>query len=176
MSRATFGWLNRAKSQLAIKAGQPLASVKNVAIWGNHSATQYPDYFHATINGKSAPEAIHDDAWLQTTFISSVQKRGATVIEARGASSAASAANAALDTVKGFVGPTAAGDCFSAAVCSDGNYGIDEGLIFGFPLTSDGKSHKIVQGIEHNAFARQKIDLTLEELRTERDTVRDLLK
>lgn len=167
---------NRAKSQLAIKAGQPLASVKNVAIWGNHSATQYPDYFHATINGKSAPEVIRDDAWLQTTFISSVQKRGATVIEARGASSAASAANAALDTVKGFVRPTAAGDCFSAAVCSDGSYGVDEGLIFGFPLTSDGKSHKIVQGIEHNAFARQKIDLTLEELRTERDTVRDLLK
>ena len=103
---------NRAKSQLAIKAGQPLASVKNVAIWGNHSATQYPDYFHATINGKAAPEVIRDDAWLQTTFISSVQKRGATVIEARGASSAASAANAALDTVKGFVRPHNCGRLF----------------------------------------------------------------
>ncbi len=167
---------NRAKSQLAIKAGQPLAAVKNVAIWGNHSATQYPDYFHATINGKPAPEIIRDDNWLQTTFISTVQQRGTAVIAARGASSAASAANAALDSVKGVVRPTAPGDCFSAAVCSDGSYGVDEGLIFGFPLTSDGKSHKIIQGIEHNAFARQKIDLTLEELRTERDTVKDLLK
>ena len=137
---------NRAKSQLAIKARQPLASVKNVAIWGNHSATQYPDYFHATINGKPAPEVIRDDAWLQTTFISSVQKRGATVIEARGASSAASAANAALDTVKGFVRPTAAGDCFSAAVCSDGSYGIDEGLIFGFPLPAMGSPTRSSRG------------------------------
>ncbi|RLS57085.1 MAG: malate dehydrogenase [Planctomycetota bacterium] len=167
---------NRAKSQLAIKAGQPLASVKNVAIWGNHSATQYPDYFHATIGGKQATDVITDSNWLQTTFISTVQQRGAAVIAARGASSAASAANAALDSVKGVVRATPAGDCFSAAVCSDGSYGIDEGLIFGFPLTSDGKNHKIIQGIEHNAFARQKIDLTLEELRTERDTVKDLLK
>jgi malate dehydrogenase len=168
---------NRAKSQLAIKAGQPLAAVKNVAIWGNHSATQYPDYFHATINGKTATDVITDSTWLQTTFISTVQQRGAAVIAARGASSAASAANAALDSVKGVVRPTAAGDCFSAAVCSDGSYGIDEGLIFGFPLQNNGDNgHSIIKGIEHNAFARQKIDLTLEELRTERDTVKDLLK
>lgn len=167
---------NRAKSQLAHKAGRPVSSVKNVAIWGNHSATQYPDFFHATIDGKPAQSAIKNDAWLQSDFISIVQKRGAQVIEARGASSAASAANAAIDTVKGIIRPTAAGDCFSAAVCSDGSYGVDEGLIFGFPLRTDGKKHEIIQGIEHNAFAQQKIGVTLDELRSERDTVKDLLK
>jgi malate dehydrogenase len=167
---------NRAKSQLAQKAGKPVSSVKNVAIWGNHSATQYPDYFHATIDGKPAQEVIKNDSWLQDEFISIVQKRGAKVIEARGASSAASAANAALDTVKSIIRPTAAGDCFSAAVCSDGSYGIDEGLIFGFPLKTDGQKYEIIQGIDHNAFAKQKISVTLEELRSERDTVKDLLK
>ncbi len=167
---------NRAKSQLAKKAGHLVRDVKNVAIWGNHSATQYPDFYHATIAGKPAVEAVNDDAWLHNEFVPIVQKRGAAVIEARGASSAASAANAVIDTVKGIITPTAAGDCFSAAVCSDGSYGIDEGLIFGFPLTSDGKNVSIIQGQEHNEFAKSKIQVTLDELRTERDTVKDLLK
>ena len=167
---------NRAASQLAIKAGRPVSSVKNVAIWGNHSATQFPDFFHATIDGQPAPAVIRNDAWLQSDYISLIQKRGAAVIEARGASSAASAANAALDTVKNLVRPTPADTCFSAAVCSDGSYGIDEGLIFGFPLKSDGQHWRMVEGIEHNDFAKGKIQTTLDELRSERDTIKDLLK
>ncbi|MCL4170104.1 UNVERIFIED_CONTAM: hypothetical protein GTU68_048676 [Idotea baltica] len=166
---------NRAKSQLAQKSGQPVSSVQNMAIWGNHSATQFPDYFHATINGNSAPAIINNDAWLQDEFIPIVQKRGAAVINARGASSAASAANGIIDTMTGIINPTANGDCFSAAVCSDGSYGIDEGLIFGYPLKSDGSKVEIIQGLEHNAFAQQKIQATLDELRSERDTVKDLL-
>lgn len=166
---------NRAVSQLAKKAGRPVASVKHVGIWGNHSATQYPDFYHATIDGQKATDVIKDDAWLQTTFIDTVQKRGAAVIKARGASSAASAANAVLDSVKAAIRPTGAGDCASLAVCSDGSYGVDEGLIFGFPVTSDGQNWKIVKGIEHNEFAQAKIKITLDELRTERDTVKDLL-
>lgn len=166
---------NRAKSQLAQKAGRPVADVRKVAIWGNHSATQYPDFYHAEIGGQPATAVINDNAWLENEFIPIVQKRGAAVIEARGASSAASAANAALDTVKAIANPTAAGDFFSAAVCSDGSYGVDEGLIFGYPLVSDGNSWQIVQGLEHNDFAQQKIAATLAELREERDTVKDLL-
>ncbi|MBX3440815.1 MAG: malate dehydrogenase [Planctomyces sp.] len=166
---------NRAASQLAYKAGQPVAAVRHVGIWGNHSATQFPDYQHATINGQPAPKVISDTAWLKTTFVESVQKRGAAVIKARGASSAASAANAVLDTVKGIVRPTAQGDCFSAAVCSQGDYGVDEGLIFGYPLVSDGSNWKIVQGLEHDDDARQRIQVTLDELKSERDTIRDLL-
>ena len=166
---------NRAKAQLAGKAGRPVADVQHLAIWGNHSATQFPDYFHATIGGKPVPDVITDQAWLQNDFITTVQKRGAKVIEARGASSAASAANAVLDTVKAVNQPTAKGDCFSAAVCSDGRYGVDEGLIFGFPLTSNGQQWQIVDGLEHSEFAQQKIDATLAELRSERDTVKDLL-
>ena len=166
---------NRAASQLAHKAGQPVSAVTNMAIWGNHSATQYPDFYHAEINGKPVPEVITDLEWLQGEFIETVQKRGAAVIKARGASSAASAANAALDTVKSVIRPTAENDVFSAAVCSDGSYGVDEGLIFGYPLTGDGTSWKIVQGIEHNEFAQSKIEATLQELRDERDAVKDLL-
>lgn len=166
---------NRAMTQLAQKAGQPVGDVKNVTIWGNHSATQYPDFYNAQIGGKPAAEVIGDESWLQGEFIQTVQQRGAAVIKARGASSAASAANAALDTVKSIVRPSAQGESFSAAVCSDGSYGIDEGLIAGFPLTSDGNGWSIVQGLEHNEFARQKIDATVAELRTERDTVKDLL-
>jgi len=167
---------NRAVSQLAQKAGRPIASVSNVAIWGNHSATQFPDFFHAKIDGKPATEVITDHEWLKTTFISTVQQRGAAVIKARGASSAASAANAILDNVKGIVRPTPAGTCYSAAVCSDGSYGIDAVLICGFPLVSDGKSWKILQGWEHPDFAKAKIETTVQELRTERDTVKELLK
>ncbi|MCA8995489.1 MAG: malate dehydrogenase [Planctomycetaceae bacterium] len=166
---------NRAKSQLAQKAGVAVQHVKNMAIWGNHSATQFPDFFHSTIDGKPVPEAISDQDWLKNDFIPIVQKRGAAVIEARGASSAASAANAALDTVKAIVNPTGADDCFSAAVCSDGSYGVDEGLIFGYPLVSTGSEVSIVQGQEHNEFAQAKIQATLDELRSERDTVKDLL-
>ncbi|MEZ5939800.1 MAG: malate dehydrogenase [Planctomycetaceae bacterium] len=166
---------NRAKTQLAQKAGTQISQVKNLAIWGNHSATQFPDYFHTTIDGRPAPEVITDSNWLENDFISKVQKRGAEVIQARGASSAASAANAALDTVKAIVNPTGEGDCFSAAVCSDGSYGVDEGLIFGFPLRMNGGSHEIIQGWEHSEFAQSKIQETLDELRSERDTVKDLL-
>ncbi|MCA9080428.1 MAG: malate dehydrogenase [Planctomycetaceae bacterium] len=166
---------NRAKTQLAQKSGQPVSAVRNLAIWGNHSATQFPDFAHATIGGQPTTDVITDHTWLEGDFITTVQKRGAQVIEARGASSAASAANAALDTVKSIVRPTAAGDCFSAAVCSDGSYGIDEGLIFGFPLQMQGGTHQIVQGWEHSEFAQGKIQATLDELRSERDAVKDLL-
>lgn len=166
---------NRAMSQLAQKSGQPVADVKNINIWGNHSATQYPDFYQATIGGKSVVDAIGDENWLKGEFIETVQKRGAAVIKARGASSAASAANAALGSLKSIVTPTPAGETFSAAICSDGSYGVDEGLISSFPLTTDGTSWQIVQGIEHNAFAQEKIDATIAELRSERDTVKDLL-
>ncbi len=166
---------NRAVSQLAKKAGKPVAAVKNVGIWGNHSATQYPDFYHASIDGKPATQVIGDENWLKTSFIETVQKRGAAVIKARGASSAASAANAALDTLRAVSTPTPKGESFSAAVCSDGSYGIDKGLICGYPLTSDGKTWKIVQGLEHNDFAKQKIETSVAELRSERDTIRDLL-
>jgi len=166
---------NRAVSQLAKKAGTTVEQVKNLGIWGNHSATQYPDFYHATIGGKPATDAIRDEAWLKGPFIESVQKRGAAVIKARGASSAASAANAIVDTVKSIVTPTESGDCFSAAVCSDGAYGVDSGLMFGYPLTTDGKSWKIVPNLSHNDFAREKINTTLTELRSERDTIKDLL-
>ncbi|HSG71499.1 MAG TPA: malate dehydrogenase [Planctomycetaceae bacterium] len=166
---------NRAVTQLAQKSGQPVSAVKNMAIWGNHSATQYPDFYHAHINGKPAAEVIGDEAWLQGEFISIVQKRGAAVIKARGASSAASAANAIIDTVKNAVTPTEAGSSFSAAVCSDGSYGVEAGLISSFPLTSDGKTWSIVKGLEHNEFGQSKIDATIAELVTERDVVKDLL-
>ncbi len=166
---------NRAMSQLARKSGRPITAVQNMNIWGNHSATQYPDFFSATIDGKPATEVIGDDEWLQNTFISKVQKRGAEVIAARGASSAASAANAAIDSIVSLVTPTPAGQSFSAAICSDGTYGVDEGLICSYPLSTDGASCSIVSGIEHNEFAQAKVDATIAELREERDTVKDLL-
>ena len=166
---------NRAVSQLANKSGQPVTAVKNMTIWGNHSATQFPDFFHAEIDGKPAADVIGDENWLKSEFIETVQKRGAAVIKARGASSAASAANAAIDSVNSIITPTPAGESFSAAICSDGSYGVDEGLISSFPLTTDGVGWSIVQGIEHNDFAREKIDTTIAELKSERDTVKDLL-
>lgn len=166
---------NRAMSQLASKSGSPVADVQNMTIWGNHSATQYPDFYNATIGGKPVPEVITDTNWLQNDFITTVQKRGAAIIEARGSSSAASAANAIIDNVKAIVNPTPDGQTFSAAVCSDGSYGVDEGLISSFPLTSDGSTWSIVQGREHNEFAQAKIDATIAELREERETVADLL-
>ncbi len=166
---------NRAISQLAQKSGKPVSSVSNMTIWGNHSATQYPDFYNAKIDGQAATDVISDEAWLQGDFISTVQKRGAAIIEARGASSAASAANAILDTVKAVANPTAPGATFSAAVCSDGSYGVDEGLISSFPLTSDGNGWSVVQDQNHNEFAQAKIDATVAELKEERETVKDLL-
>ncbi|MBD3675911.1 MAG: malate dehydrogenase [Planctomycetaceae bacterium] len=166
---------NRAVTQLAQKSGQPVTAVKKMAIWGNHSATQYPDFYNAEIDGKPAAEVIGDEDWLKGDFISTVQKRGAAIIKARGASSAASAANAIIDTVKNVTTPTPEGECFSAAVCSDGSYGVEEGLISSFPLTSDGNTWSIVQGIEHNEFGQEKLQATVDELKSERDVVKDLL-
>jgi malate dehydrogenase len=166
---------NRAVAQLAQKAGRPVSSVTNLAIWGNHSATQYPDFVNARIDGKPATEVITDHAWLKGDFISTVQQRGAAVIKARGASSAASAANACLDTVKSLITPTPAGSCVSAAICSDGSYGIDSGLICGFPLISNGEHWRIASGFQIDDFSRGQIDKTVAELKQERDTVKDLL-
>ncbi|MCZ8151270.1 MAG: malate dehydrogenase [Rhodobacteraceae bacterium] len=166
---------NRAKTQLAQKAGVAVKDVSNVAIWGNHSATQYPDFFNAKVKGKPATDAIADHEWLKGDFISTVQKRGAAIIAARGASSAASAANAVVDTVHNIVTPTKAGDWFSAACHSNGEYGVDKGLIFGYPLRSDGKKVEIVSGIEINAFGKEKFDITHKELKEERDEVKGML-
>ncbi len=166
----------KAKAQLAEKAAAEISSVKNMIIWGNHSPTMYPDPYNATINGASAAEVINDNQWIEDSYLPLVQQRGKAVIDARGASSAASAANAAIDTVKAVINPTKEGDCFSAAVVSDGSYGIPKGLIFGFPLrtNSNGKI-EIIQGIELNEFAQTKIKVTTEELESEREAVADLI-
>ncbi len=166
---------NRAKSQLAAKAGVPVAQVSNVGIWGNHSATQYPDFFHAKIGGKAAKDVITDHAWVEKEFIPTVQKRGAAIIEARGASSAASAANAVVDTVRSLTTPTPAGDWHSVAVCSDGSYGIEKGLICGFPVRGDGKKWEIVQGLKIDEFSQTRIDKTVGELKEEKELVKGLI-
>ena len=166
---------NRAKAQLAKKAGVDVTAVSNVAIWGNHSATQYPDFYNAKINGKPATAAIPDEAWLKGEFISTVQQRGAAIIKARGSSSAASAANAVVDSVRSLIEPTPAGDWHSVCVCSDGSYGIEKGLICSFPVRSDGEGLRIVQGVPINEFSRAKIDATVNELKEERTMVADLL-
>lgn len=166
---------NRAKSQLAQKAGVHVSEVTNTTIWGNHSATQYPDFYNAKIGGTPATERISDAGWLQGEFIETVQKRGAAIIEARGASSAASAANAVVDTVKSLTTPTPEGDWNSVCVCSDGSYGVDEGLIASFPIKSDGQNWEIVPDVPINEFGRAKIDTTVNELREERAAVADLL-
>ncbi len=167
---------NRAYAQLAEKAGVRVTDISNVTIWGNHSATQYPDAENAKINGKPAMDVITDHEWLRGEFISTVQKRGAAIIAARGLSSAMSAANAALDHVRSFEAKTPAGDWFSAAVPSDGSYGIEEGLIFSFPLTSDGAgSYEIVQGLSLSDFAQEKVTATENELKEEKAVVVDLL-
>lgn len=165
----------RAYTQLAQKAGVHSTDVKNVVIWGNHSATQYPDFFNATISGKPATEVISDHDWLKGGFLSTVQQRGAAIIKARGLSSAASAANAAIETIKGLANPTPVGEYFSVAVESDGSYGIPEGMMFGFPVKSDGNSWEIVQGLEINDFSKEKINLTLKELLEEKEAVQELL-
>jgi malate dehydrogenase len=166
---------NRALAQLAIKAGVGVDQVSNMAIWGNHSATQFPDFFHAMIKGLPVEAVIKDKPWLEGAFIETVQKRGAEIIKARGLSSAASAANAVIDTVRALRNPTPQGRFFSVAVVSDGSYSVPQGLVFGFPVVSDGKDWKIVQGLEHNAFAKEKVAVTLKELLEEKDQVTPLL-
>jgi len=165
---------NRARMQLAIKAGVPIAAVTHMTIWGNHSATQYPDFYNAKINGQPATEVIKDDKWLQHDFIETVQKRGAAVIKARGASSAASAANGVVDGVYHIVHDTLANNSFSTALCSQGEYGVDAGLIFSYPCHVENGKLKVITGIEHNAFAKEKFKITLDELRAERDAVKAL--
>lgn len=162
---------NRAVSQVARKAGVPVAAVKNLAIYGNHSTTMYPDVFHATINGLPLTEVISDHDWLKGEFLQIVQKRGATIIKARGSSSAASAANAVIDTVRLLTTPTPEGEWFSVGVCSDGSYGIEEGLIFSYPIRTDGCEWNIVQGMQHEEFGQKKINCTHRELIEERDAV-----
>jgi len=166
---------NRALTQLAQKAAVAVDQVKNVAIWGNHSATQYPDFYHATIGARPATEVITEEAWLKGAFIETVQKRGAAVIKARGLSSAASAANAVINTVQNIITPTPEGEFFSAAASSDGSYGIEPGIMFGFPLRSDGQTCSIVQGLKHNEFAQAKIKATLDELVAEKKAVEELV-
>ena len=166
---------NRAKSQLAKKAGVAVAEVTNFAIWGNHSATQYPDARNAKIGGKPALDVIKDSAWAKGEFITTVQKRGAAVIEARGLSSAASAANAVIDSVNSIHTPTAKGDWHSLAVASREEYGVPAGLQFGFPVHSEGNSWKVVEGLEHDADAKERIRITTEELVQERDLVKGLV-
>ncbi len=166
---------NRAKTQLAQKAGVPVSEVTQTTIWGNHSATQYPDFTNAQISGKPATEVISDHDWLQGEFISTVQKRGAAIIEARGLSSAASAANAIVDSVKSLTTPTPQGDWNSVCVCSDGSYGIEKGLIASFPVVSDGKDWSIVEGVELDQFSQTKIAASVQELQEERDAVAHLL-
>ncbi len=167
---------NRGKSQLAQKAGVHVSAVKNMTIWGNHSSTQFPDFTNATIDGKPATEVITDKEWLENSFIPIVQKRGAAIIEARGASSAASAANAAIETVRNLVTPTPAGDWFSVGVISKGEYGTEPGIITGFPVrTKADGSWEIVPNLPINAFARAKIDASINELKEERATAAEAL-
>jgi malate dehydrogenase len=165
---------NRAVSQLAAKVGAPVSSVKKMTIWGNHSTTQYPDLFHCEVDGKNAYELVNDHAWVDGTFIPTVAKRGAAIIEARGASSAASAANAAIDHVRSWVLGTPAGDWVSMAVVSDGSYGVPEGIISSFPCTCAHGAWSIVSGLEIDDYSRGKIDASTAELADERQAVRDL--
>jgi malate dehydrogenase len=166
---------NRAKAQLAQKAGADVTEVSSVTIWGNHSATQYPDAYNAKIKGRSAAETIGDETWLKETFIPAVQQRGAAIIKARGSSSAGSAANAIVDTVRSLTTDTAAGDWHSVAVCSDGSYGVEEGLICSFPVRARGGKWEIVQDVPLNEFGRAKTDASVAELKEEKSLVSDLL-
>lgn len=167
---------NRAKGQLAKKAGVDVTSVTNVAIWGNHSSTQYPDFFNAKIKGKPVTQLITDEAWLKGEFITAVQQRGAAILKARNASSAASAAVAIVDSVRSMVEPTHASDWHSLCLCSDGSYGVEKGLISSFPVHSNGLELEIVQGLPVNDFSRAKIDATVNELKEEKTMVADLLR
>jgi len=165
---------NRALSQLAKKTGSPVNDIRHLTIWGNHSATQYPDWSQATIGGRPAEDVVGDRSWLEGTFIPTVAKRGAAIIEARGSSSAASAANAAVDHVHDWVRGTVEGDWTSAAIMSDGSYDVPEGIISSFPVTSSGGEWEIVQGLAVDEFSRGRIDASVAELVEERDAVREL--
>jgi malate dehydrogenase len=165
---------NRATSQIAQKLGATVSDVKKMTIWGNHSTTQYPDLFHCEVGGKNAAEAVNDIEWIESTFIPTVAKRGAAIIEARGASSAASAASAAIDHMRSWALGTPAGDWVSMAVPSDGSYGVAEGIISGFPTTTSGGGYSVVQGLDIDDFSRAKIDASVAELVEERDAVSEL--
>jgi malate dehydrogenase len=165
---------NRAVAQLAAKTGAAVSDITTMTIWGNHSATQYPDIFHAQVSGKDAAGLVGDQAWIADDFIPTVQKRGAAIIEARGSSSAASAANAAIDHVRTWFDGTAEGDWTSMAVPSDGSYGVPEGLLSSFPVTTKDGEWTIVQGVEHGEFAQERIDASVAELVEERDAVKEL--
>ena len=165
---------NRAVAQLAKKAGCEVSDITNMAVWGNHSTTMYPDLFNAKVNGRIAAEVVDDQDWLENDFLPTVGKRGAAIIEARGASSAASAANAAIDHVHDWMLGTPADDWVSMAVPSDGSYGVDEGLISSFPCRCSGGSWEIVQGLELGDFSRSKLEVTVNELKDERDAVKEL--
>ena len=167
---------NRARRQLAERSGSDISDVKNLCIWGNHSATQYPDFYNASIYGKPVTEVIQDEGWLQGDFIKSVQQRGAAIIKARGASSAASAANAVVDSIQRLNNPTPGGEWFSTAIPSDGSYGIPEGIMFSYPLRSLGNyEYEVVQSLELNEFGQQKVQATREELEMEREAVSDIM-
>lgn len=166
---------NRAKAQLAKKASVDITAVTSLAVWGNHSSTMYPDFYNGRIHGKPVTDVIGHHEWLHGDFISTVQQRGAAIIKARGVSSAASAANAVVDTVRSVITPTAAGDCTSICVASDGSYGLDKGLICSFPIRSDGKKLEIIQGVPVNDFSLQKITATVNELKEEREMVKELI-
>jgi malate dehydrogenase len=165
---------NRAIAQVARKTGAAVTEISNLTIWGNHSATQYPDLFNAKVGGKNAAEVINDQAWLENDFIPTVAKRGAAIIEARGLSSAASAASAALNHVHTWFNGTAAGDWTSMGIVSDGSYGVPEGLVSSFPVTTKDGNYEIVQGLDINEFSRARIDASVAELAAERDEVRKL--
>lgn len=165
---------NRAVAQLARKAGVAVSDISDMIIWGNHSATQFPDYYNAKIKGQAATDVINDHAWFEDYFVPTVQKRGAAVIQARGASSAASAANAILDSIKELHHDTPAGESYSMCRASQGEYGVDEGLIFSYPCRTDNGVVTAIEGVTHNAHASEKLAATLEELRKERDTVAEL--
>jgi malate dehydrogenase len=166
---------NRAVTQIAMKAGADTTAVTNLAIWGNHSSTMYPDFYNARVGGKPAIDVITDDAWFKEAFLPTVQQRGAAIIKARGLSSAASAANAVVDTVRGLTTPTKPGDWFSVAVCSDGSYGIEKGLIYSYPIRSDGQKWEIVQGVKLTDFSKSRIIATENELKEEKALVADLI-
>jgi malate dehydrogenase len=166
---------NRARAQLAQKAGADITSVTNMTIWGNHSATQYPDFYNARINGKNADQVISDETWLKETFIPTVQQRGAAIIKARGSSSAASAANAVVDTVRSLTTETLKDNWNSVAVCSDGSYAVEKGLISSFPIRTRGGKWEIVQDLPLNDFSRGKVDASVKELKEEKSLVSDLM-
>jgi malate dehydrogenase len=166
---------NRAKTQLALKSNSHWRHISNMAIWGNHSSTLYPDFFNARIDGKPSPEVISDSQWLENDFIKAVQQRGAAIIQARGLSSAKSAAHGAIDTVRSIINATPEDDWHSVALCSDGSYGIEKGLICSFPTRSDGTKIEIVQGVPLNDFAKAKIEASVNELKEERAMVEELL-